>query len=140
MSWPNVQDYSWVRKKVLKYRNGVEPAETLLVYSSCVTPNADARRLLSAGTILCEITTGAGTGKYGPYLKTASDGRQTLDATNQAYVLLVGKDVTLGDTAVEGLWTQCVFERSTLNEVNGISATAAQLALLKVAFPNVEFG
>ena len=140
MAWPNVQDYSWVRKKVLKYRTGNELAETLVVYSSCVTPNAEARRLMSAGTILCEITSGTGDGKYGPYLKTATDGRQTLDATNQAYVLLTGKDVTLGDEAVEGLWRDCVFHRATIDEVNSISTAAAQLALLKAAFPHSEFG
>ena len=139
MAWPNVQDFSWVRKKVLKYRTGSEPAETLVVYSSCVTPNTDARRLMSSGTILTKITSGVGEGKYGPYLKTAADGRQTLDATNQAYVLLTGKDVTLGEEAVEGLWMDCIFNRPVINEVNGISNVAAQLTLLKAAFPQSEF-
>lgn len=139
MSWPYVNDYSWLRKKVLKYRTGQEPAETVVIYSSCVAPNTSARRLLSAGTILCEITSGTGDGKYGPYDKTASDGRETIGATNQPFVALVGEDVTLGDRAVAGLWMDCVFNRSVINEVNGISNVAAQLTTLKTAFPQADF-
>ena len=42
MSWPYVDDYSWLRRKVLKYRTGNEPAETLVIYSSCVAANTNA--------------------------------------------------------------------------------------------------
>ena len=139
MTMPYIDDYSWLRKKVLKYRTGAEPAETLLLYSSCVAANTAGRRLITAGTIVCEITSGLGDGKYGPYEKTASDGRETVDATNQAYVLLVGQDVTLADRAVAGLWAQCVFNRDVIDEVNEISSVSAQLTLLKTAFPNAEF-
>ncbi len=139
MSWPYYTDNSWQRKKVLKYRQGDEKSETLVLYSSCVTPNADARRLVDAGTVLCEITSGAGLGKYGPYEKTASDGRETVDLTNQAFVLLTGKDVTLGDQAVEGLFADCVFYRPTINEVNAISNSAAMLTALRTAFPQCNF-
>jgi hypothetical protein len=139
MSMPYVDDYSWLRKKVLKYRLGSEPTETLLLYSSCVPANTKGRRLVSSGTIVCEITSGLGDGKYGPYEKTASDGRETVDATNQAYVLLVGQDVTLADRAVAGLWAMCVFNREVIDEVNEISVVSAELAKLKVAFPNAEF-
>jgi len=139
MSFPYVDDYSWLRKKVLKYRTGNEPAESIVLYSSTVAADSDAKRLLSAGTIVCEITSGDGDGKYGPYLKTASDGRETLDLTNQAYILLVGKDVTLGDQASEGLWMDCVFNLEVIDDVNDISETAAQKALLRVAFPQSDF-
>jgi len=139
MSMPHIEDYSWLRKKVLKYRSGDEPGETLVLYSSCVTANTAAKKLISAGTIVCEITSGDGDGMYGPYLKTASDGRETIGATNQPFVLLVGQDVTLGDRASEGLWQNCVFNRAVIDEVNGISTVAAELAKLKTAFPNSDF-
>lgn len=137
MAWPKYYDYSWKHRKPLKYRTGVEPMETLAVYSSTVTADSDGRRLLAAGTILCEITSGTGDGKYGPYLKTATDGRQTIGNTYQPYVLLVGHDVTLGDLAVEGLWAQCVFNTSEIEDVNDISH--ADLSTLKTAFPNAEW-
>ena len=139
MSFPYVDDFSWLRKKVLKFRTGAEPAETLVLYSSVIASNTLAQKRLSAGTIVCEITSGTGIGKYGPYLKTASDGRQTIGATNQAFILLVGKDVTLGDQASEGLWMDCVFNRTVIDDVNDISTVAAQLTSLKTAFPQSDF-
>jgi len=138
-TWPHVEDYSWTRRKPLKYRDGSEKMETLILYSSCVDLNADSRRLISAGAILCEITSGDGDGKYGPYNKTASDGRQTIGADAQVYVAIAGADVTLGDKAVAGVWADCVFNKSELYDVNEISDNATQLAKLKTAFPLAGF-
>jgi hypothetical protein len=137
MTWPHIETHDWERKPVLKYRVGDEKAETLVLYSSVVTPDADARRLVDAGTILCEITSGAGAGKYGPYDATAADGRQTIGSTHQCFVLLTGKDCTLGDRAVEGLWMDCVFRKDTLLDVNNINA--ADLSSLQAAFPQASF-
>jgi hypothetical protein len=139
MTWPHVDEFDWTRRKPLKYRDGSEKMETLLLFSSAVTVDADGRRLISAGTILCEITSGNGDGKYGPYDKTATDGRQTIGASVQTYVALAGHDVTLGDKAVEGLWMGCVFNKSELYDVNGISDNDTELAKLKTAFPLAGF-
>jgi len=137
MAWPKYYDFSWEHRKPLKYRTGAEPLETLVVYSSVVTADTDGRRLLAGGTVLCEITSGDGDGKYGPYDKTVSDGRESIGATNQPFVTLVGHDVTLGDLPAEGLWAQCVFNTSEIEDVNDISH--ADLATLKTAFPNAEW-
>ena len=137
MTWPKYYDLSWKHRKPLKYRTGAEPVETLILYSSCVTADADARKLIHAATILCEITSGAGDGKYGPYDKTASDGRQTIGATNQPYVAVEGMDVTLGDKPIGGYWAMAIFNASELYDVNSISI--ADLSTLKTAFPNAEF-
>lgn len=137
MSWPKYYNYDWKHRKPLKYRTGAEPVETLVLYASTVTLDADSRRIVAAGTLLCEITSGLGDGKYGPYSKTASDGRQTVSATNQAYISLEGLDVTLGDQVLGGLWAQCVFNTSEIEDVNDISH--ADLSTLKTAFPNAEW-
>lgn len=136
-TWPHVEDYSWTRRKPLKYRDGSEKLETLLVHSSCVTANDDARRLIAAGTLMCKITSGTAVGKYGPYDQTASDGRQTVGADPQVYVTLAGHDVTLGDLPCEGLWMGCVFNTTEILDVNAISA--ADLSTLKTAFPLASF-
>lgn len=137
MAWPKYYNYDWKRRKPLKFQTGAEPRETLVVYSSTVALDADSRRTLAAGTILCEITSGTGDGKYGPYLKTATDGRQTIGSSVQPYVLQEGLDVTLGDLPAAGLWAQCVFYTSEIEDVNSISH--ADLSTLKTAFPNAEW-
>jgi hypothetical protein len=139
MAWPNVRKMNWKNRTPLRYRSGDEKIETLVVYSSTVTLDADSRRLIPGGTLLCEITSGTGDGKYGPYLKTATDGRQTISADPQVYVTLAGHDVTLGDLAVEGAWMGCVFDTSEVLEVNTITDTAGNRTTLKTAFPRSEF-
>jgi len=121
----------------LYLRTGAEPVETLVIYSSTVTADAEGRRLIPAAQVLCEITSGLGDGQYGPYSKTASDGRQTIGATYQPYVAIEGLDVTLCDLPIGGLWAQCVFDVSEIEASSGISH--ADLATLKTAFPNAEF-
>lgn len=137
-TWPHVEDFSWTRRKPLKYRVGDEKLETLVIYSSTVALNDTARRLIPAATLLCKITSGLGIGKYGPYEPTASDGRQTIGTTDQVYVALAGHDVTLGDLSCEGLWMDCVFNTSEILKVNAISAS--DLSTLKTAFPQSHFG
>lgn len=139
MTIPYVENFQWRRRRALKYRVGDERMESLVLYSSTVTPDDRARRVLSPATILCEITSGLGAGKYGPYDKTASDGRQTIGTANQPFVLLVGYDVTLGDRSVEGLWMDCVFNWPEIVAVNGLSDNATQKGLLKAAFPQCAF-
>jgi hypothetical protein len=119
---------------------GDEKSETLVLYSSVVDLNSTtARRYVPAGTILCEITSGDGDGKYGPYEKTASDGRQTIGSTVQPFVTIVGHDVTFGDKAVEGFFADCFFDKDVIYDVNDISDVAAQLSTLKAAFPQSVF-
>ena len=134
---PYYQNFDWKRRRPLLYQTGAEPRETLVLYASTVALDADSRRTLAAGTILCEITSGDGDGKYGPYLKTASDGRQTIGSSVQPYVLQEGVDATLFDQPVAGLWAQCVFDASEIEDVNDISH--ADLSTLKTAFPNAEW-
>lgn len=137
MAWPKTYNHDWQHRQPLKYRTGAEPVETLVLHSASVTPDADGRRLIPAGTILCKIASGPGTGKYGPYDPTATDGRQTLGAEPQPYVAIEGLDVTLGDLPIGGLWAQCVFNTAEIEGVNAIPHT--ELGTLKTAFPNAEW-
>ncbi|HNT78502.1 MAG TPA: hypothetical protein PKH77_26110 [Anaerolineae bacterium] len=137
MTWPKCYDYEWKHRQPLKYRSGAEPVETLVVYAAAVKADANGRRVFAAGTILCEITSGPGIGKYGPYDPTATDGRQTIGAANQPYVAIEGLDVTLGNLPVGGLWAQCVFNTAEIESVNAIPHT--ELGALKTAFPNAEW-
>jgi len=138
MTWPKVEEYSFKRRRPLKYHVGDEKMETLIVYASTVALDDDSRRLIHAGTILAKITSGAGEGKYGPYSVTASDGRESL-TSYQAYVAFAGHDVTLGDKAVEGLFMDCVFDTSEIIDVNAIDDTAGNRTALKTAFPQAHF-
>lgn len=137
MAWVNYRDMSWTRKQPLKYRSGDEKADSVVVYSSVVTLDDDARRLVPSGTVLCKITSGVGDGKYGPYSKTASDGRESL-AADYVVVAVEGSDVTLGDKAVGGWFQDCVFDLSELT-TNGVSKHGASLTSLKAALPQCSF-
>jgi len=139
---PYVEDSGWRYRQPLKYQNGGERVETLVVYASAVALNENARRLLPAGTLLNRITSGAGTGKYGPYGKTASDGRQTL-AVGTSYILTESHDVTFGDVAVGGYYMDCVFDLTQVADAgaagNAVSKHGASLTALKAAFPQCVF-
>jgi len=137
MSWPNVVSNTQNRPRPLKFVAGDEKAKTVVVYASTVALDDDTRRLVVGGTLLCKITSGTGADAYGPYLKTASDGRQTL-AELSAVVTWRGHDVTLGDKAVEGLFADCVFDKSELT-MGGVSLHGASLTSLKAAFPQCTF-
>ncbi len=137
MSWPyritNTQD----RPRPLKFVTGAEVAKSVVVYASTVALDSDTRRLLAGGTLMCKITSGDGANKYGPYLKTATDGRQTL-AELSAVFTWRGHDVTLGDKPTEGLFAECVFDKSELT-TSGVSLYGASLTSLKTAFPQCTF-
>jgi len=123
-------DNDYERHQPLKYRGGGEMSKSIVVYASVVALDDDSRRLVNRGEVLCEITSGTGDGKYGPYSGTASDGRQNL--TNKLTVVAqVGLDVTLGDRPVAGWFADCVFDLSEMT-LNGISAHSTDL---EDAFP-----
>jgi hypothetical protein len=134
MSWPYVDDNAWDKTKPLKYVAGDEKAETVVVDNTYVTADTKSRKLIAGGTLLCKITA---SGLYGPYSKSASDGRQTL-AEGSAVITWRGHDVTLGDKAVEGLFADCVFDLSELT-LGGVSKHGASLTSLKAAFPQCTF-
>lgn len=129
----NTQD----RPRPLKFVGGAEISKSVVVYASTVTLDDDSRRLVAGGTLLCKITSGLGADKYGPYLKTASDGRGSV-TENAAVFTWRGHDVTLMDKAVEGLFAMCVFDRSELT-TGGISFHGTPLTTLKAAFPQCSF-
>ena len=86
---------------------------------------------------MVKIDSGTGVGKYGPYLKTATDGRQT-PAEGETIFSWEAHDVTLGDRAVAGLYAQCVFDKSELT-MGGYSVHGSSLTNLKAFFPSCVF-
>lgn len=130
-------DHSHQRHQPLKYRHGDEKAKSIVVASSCVSLDSDSRRLVNRGAVLCEITSGHNDGKYGPYLKTAADGRQTL-TRNLAVVAMNGLDVTLGDRPVAGWFADCVFDKSEMT-TGGISWHGTPLTSIRAALPQCTF-
>ena len=129
----NTQD----RPRPLKFVNGAEVSRSLVVYASTVSLDDDSRRLVAGGSLLCKITSGLGTDKYGPYSKTASDGRESL-TEGAAVITWRGHDVTLMDKGIEGLFAMCVFDKSELT-MNGVSLHGTSLTSLKAAFPTCSF-
>jgi len=134
MSWPYVDDNAWDRARPLKYVVGDEKAKTVVVDNDTVTADAKSRKRVTGGSLLCKITA---SGLYGPYSKTATDGRQTL-ADGSAVITRRGLDVTLGDRAIAGLFADCVFDKSALT-LSGVSLHGASLTSLKAAFPQCTF-
>jgi hypothetical protein len=127
----------WKNKRPLKYQNGSERAETVMLACSTVALDTKLRRRLSPGTLLCKMTSGHLQNSYGPYDKTATNGRQTISA-GDAKISWEAHDVTLFDRAVAGLYAQCVFDLSELT-LNGVSLHGASLTSLKNAFPTCTF-
>ena len=137
MSWPHIDQNTQNRPRPLKYVVGAEIAKTAVVYSSTVELSSDSRRLVPGGTLLTQITSGAGADKYGPYSGTATDGRQTITA-GSVCITQRGHDVTLGDKAVERLYAMCVFDMSELT-MGGYSLHSAPLTALRAALPSCVF-
>ena len=134
MGFQTYYDNDYQRHQPLKMRYGDEKSKSIVVYASVVTLDDDSRRLINRGEVLCEITSGTGDGKYGPYSGTATDGRENL--TNKLTVVAqVGLDVTLGDRPVAGWFADCVFDVSELT-LNGISMHSTDL---EEAFPQCTF-
>jgi hypothetical protein len=131
-------DRDYQRHQPLKYRYGDEKAKTVVVGASTVALDSDDRRLVARGELLVEITSGHLDGKYGPYLKTASDGRQSL-SRDAAVIATQGLELTLGiDRVLAGWFADCVFDLSEMT-LNGVSDSSSGQANLRTAFPQCTF-
>ena len=137
MGQPYYESNDWANKSPLKAVYGNERKKTVTVYASTVVADSQSRRRLSPGTFLVKIDSGTGAGKYGPYLKTATDGRQTPVEGEVAFTW-EAHDVTLGDRAAAGLYAQCVFDKSEL-DMGGYSLHGTSLTNLKAMFPSCVF-
>ena len=84
-----------------------------------------------------QIKSGHNSDSYGPYDKTASDGRES-PAEGGAAFTWEAHDVTLGDRHAAGLYAQCVFDTSEL-QMNGYNLHGTPLANLKTYFPSCVF-
>ena len=139
---PNVLDDTWLNREPLKAKNGSEFSRTVVVLASGVTADANARRLVPAGTVLCKITSGHGNGFYGPYTKTASDGRESLTA-GAAVVASTGLEVTLGNNEIGGYYHNAVFDQTYIQDSGAagdvVSKPGTSLTALKAAFPTCTF-
>lgn len=138
MSWPTVDHGDFQRHEPLKYLVGGEKTETLVLNSLTVAPDvATGRRVILAGTVLCNIT---GTELYGPYDDGAADGRETI-APGTTFVLVESHDVTFGDRAVAGYFQDCVFNTNHIIDAAGdkVVLDGAAFALLEAALPGCSF-
>lgn len=140
MSFPNspyVDQNTQNRPRPLKYVTGAEVSKSLVVAASTVVANANGQRILAGGTIICKITSGHNADKYGPYLGTATDGRQTTTELS-CFITHRGYDVTLGDRAVDGLFQNCVFDISELT-TGGLAMHGSSLTTFAAVFPTCSF-
>lgn len=137
MAQPYYEDNAWANKSPLKSNVGNERAKTVVVASSTVVDDTKNRKRLSPGTLLVKITSGDHSDKYGPYLKTASDGRES-PAEAGVIFTVEAHDVTLGDRAAAGYYAQCVFDKSELT-TGGVSLHGASLTSLVSYFPSCVF-
>lgn len=137
MSQPYYETNEWANVTPLKSQYGNERARTVTIYSSTVAVDTKLRRRLTPGTFIVKITSGLGINKYGPYLKTATDGRQS-PAEDGVGFSWEAHDVTLGDRAAAALYGQCIFDKSNLT-MGGYSLHGASLTNLKAMFPSCVF-
>ena len=137
MAQPYYETNTWANVSPLKSVNGNERKKTVTIYASTVANDSQNRKRLSPGTFLVKIDSGTGADKYGPYLKTATDGRQT-PAEGEVVFTWEAHDVTLGDRAVAGLYAQCVFDMSELT-MGGYNLHSTPLTNIKAMFPSCVF-
>jgi len=137
MAQPYYETNTWANKSPLKSVHGNERKKTVTIYASTVVADSMLRKRLSPGTFLVKIDSGLGADKYGPYLKTATDGRQT-PVEGEVVFSWEAHDVTLGDRAAAGLYAQCVFDKSELT-MGGYSLHGTPLTNLKSYFPSCVF-
>lgn len=128
---------AWANVSPLKSESGNERKKTITLYSSTVLVDSKLRRRLSPGSFLVKITSGTGVNKYGPYLKTASDGREAPAEGGVAFNW-EALDCTLGDRVCAGLYAQCVFDMSELT-MGGYSLHTTPLTNIKAMFPSCVF-
>ncbi len=117
----------------LKKQTGAEVARSVVIDYNTVSADGYGRKLVVEGELLCEITA---SGKYGPYDRTATDGRASISRL-AAVIANERADVRLGDGAVGGWYHNCVFDKSNLTLHFGTGATG--LTTLRTAFPTCEF-
>jgi hypothetical protein len=136
------QSYTWTAP-IFKYVTGNEAARSIIIDPSVVTADGDGRKILRAGTLVLQMTSGANSGRFGPYASGATDGRQTL-ARGKAFIL--GEDVECtyidewtgavageNPTPASGLFGYCVFATSAL------TLNSASVANVQAAMPTCEF-
>lgn len=122
----------------LKYVTGAEVRMDIVVDYTTITANSDGQRVVDKGELLCRITA---TDKFGPYLSTETDGRQTVSApangTVQTVIAGEQRYVTLGDGIVGGYYHNCVFDLSLVEAAS--EAAGIGTAALVAAFPTCTF-
>lgn len=123
--------------KPLLHWTGAEVADSVVIHASVVTADANSRRIVPAGGLLLKITSGHAINKYGPYAKTASDGRQT-PTKGAAVITTSAREVTLADKDVAGYYAQAVFDLSELTTYDA-SKHGASLTALEAVFPTCSF-
>lgn len=134
---PYYTDFGWKLRQPLKFRTGAEVIPSFVLASGTVSADSNGNKFVAKGTLVCKLTSGADSGKYGPYLKTASYGQQTL-AYGAAAILTEGHDLSMGDEEAAGVIAFAAFDYSELT-LPGLSNHGATLTALKAAFPNCEF-
>lgn len=134
---PNVTDLSPTMHCPLKYITGAEAAFNGVIGSSLFTADSDGRKLVAYGELLVKATSGDDTGRYGPYKKDASDGRQS-PAAGSVAIAGAAYDATLYDVPFAGLFANCLFDKSELT-LNGLSLHGTSLTALLALFPTCTF-
>ncbi|RKY14055.1 MAG: hypothetical protein DRP52_01060 [Planctomycetota bacterium] len=138
MANPAYYSYDQANVNPLHAQRGSELAKTRTIYASTVPADSDLRKMVPAGTLLVKITSGTGINKYGPYLKTASDGRES-PAENGVGFTTAAYDMTVcGDKALALWYADCVFEPDNLT-MGGYSLWGSSLTDLKAMFPTCIF-
>ena len=133
---PYYTDFGWKLRQPLKYRTGGEIIQSFVLASGSVTADSNGNKIVAKGTLVCEITSGDDDGKYGPYLKTATNGAQTL-SVGACGVTMEGHDLATGDEEAACVTSFAAFDKSELT-LPGLSLND-NLAELKAAFPRCEF-
>jgi len=139
---PNVRSEDWLKRQPLKLPTGNEVADTIIALASVVTVDSSLRRLIPGGTVMNKITSGHGIELYGPYSKTASDGRQTLTA-GLSLIATTGVEVTLGNKPMAGYLSFAILDPDYIQDSeaagDAISKHGASYTALKAAFPTCVF-
>ena len=134
MTQPWYENMDWKRRQPLKYKTGGETIQSVVLAGNSWTADSAARKLVAAGQVVCEITSGADDGKYGPYKSSASDGTQALTA-GAVGILLEGHDLAFGDQPAAIVTDFAAFDVSELS-IQTAHIYGAGLASLKTAFPD----
>lgn len=122
-------------EKIRWVRGGVTLAESTV-------PAVDNKKVLKIGTPLGKITSGPDAGKYGPYDKDATDGRQTA-------VLMLGQDVDFslgeglgfGDQVATAFdWARVLADRLPVQLTGALVAQLRGITFVGDNVPAPDFG